>query len=240
MNSKLEKVTKPKLEKATKLEKVTKPENETKPELDNETKPEPENETKPELDNETKPEPDNETKPELENETKLDNDIKTKLENATKDIPEFSLCGMSLNGKVVELYDGDTCKIILPLNNVFYKFDCRLCGIDTPEIKPSLTKPNREKEIVMAKTARNELLKLICLNNKCLENINITKKKIETTLKENKNLVTVKCLEFDKYGRLLVELYGTNQTKSFNKILVDKNLAVEYDGGTKINPWTCS
>jgi hypothetical protein len=25
---------------------------------------------------------------------------------------------------------------------------------------------------------------------------------------------------------------------SFNKILIDKNLAVSYDGGTKINPWT--
>ena len=145
---------------------------------------------------------------------------------------------MTLNGKIVELYDGDTCKIILPVNNVFYKFNCRLSGIDTPEMKPAITKPNREKEIVMAKTARNELFKLICLNNKCLENINITKKKIETTLIENKNLVTVKCLEFDKYGRLLVELYGTDPTKSFNQILVEKNLAVEYNGDKKINPWT--
>jgi endonuclease YncB( thermonuclease family) len=145
---------------------------------------------------------------------------------------------LTLNGKIVELYDGDTCKIILPVNNVFYKFNCRLSGIDTPEMKPAITKPNREKEIVMAKTARNELFKLICLNNKCLENINITKKKIETTLIENKNLVTVKCLEFDKYGRLLVELYGTDPTKSFNQILVEKNLAVEYNGDKKINPWT--
>ena len=39
------------------------------------------------------------------------------IENATKDIPEFSLCGLSLIGKVVELYDADTCKIVLPLQN---------------------------------------------------------------------------------------------------------------------------
>jgi endonuclease YncB( thermonuclease family) len=57
-------------------------------------------------------------------------------------------------------------------------------------------------------------------------------------LQNNKKLITVKCLEFDKYGRLLVELYNMNDmTKSFNNILVEKNMAVSYDGGTKIAPW---
>ena len=54
------------------------------------------------------------------------------LEDCTKDTPEFSLCGMTLTGKVVECYDADTCKIALPLQNMFYKFTCRLNGIDTP------------------------------------------------------------------------------------------------------------
>ena len=48
----------------------------------------------------------------------------------------------------------------------------------------------------------------------------------------------MKCLEFDKYGRLLVELYDDiNNSKSFNKLLVEKELAVNYDGGTKKAPW---
>jgi endonuclease YncB( thermonuclease family) len=155
--------------------------------------------------------------------------------NCTKDTPEFSLCGMTLTGKVVEMYDADTCKIALPLQNTFYKFTCRLNGIDTPEIKPRKDKPNREAEIVWAKKARNELLSLVC-NNK-IDNLEIKKEEIISMLQNNKNLVQVKCDQFDKYGRLLVELYNKDDTKSFNDILVEKQLAVNYDGGTKIAPW---
>ena len=160
------------------------------------------------------------------------------IEDCTKDTPEFSLCGMTLTGKIVEMYDADTCKIALPLQNTFYKFTCRLNGIDTPEMKPRKDKLNREAEIVWAKKARNELLSLVC-NNK-IDNLEIKKEEVITLLKNNKNLVNVKCLEFDKYGRLLVELYNTdniNNLKSFNDILVEKQLAVNYGGGTKIAPW---
>ena len=160
------------------------------------------------------------------------------IEDCSKDTPEFSLCGITLTGKVVEMYDADTCKIALPLQNTFYKFTCRLNGIDTPEMKPRKDKINREAEIIWAKKARNELLSLVC-NNK-IDNLEIKKEEIITLLKNNKNLVNVKCLEFDKYGRLLVELYNKdniNNLKSFNDILVEKNLAVKYFGQTKIAPW---
>jgi endonuclease YncB( thermonuclease family) len=159
------------------------------------------------------------------------------LENATKDIQEFSLQGLTLQGKIVELYDADTCKIVLPVLNSFYKFNCRLSGIDTPEMKPLKSKPNRDNEIIWAKKARAELLKLICTDDKCFEDLDIKKDKIISSLEKNKRLVTVKCLEFDKYGRLLVELYGVDKEKSFNDVLVDKNMAVSYDGGKKVNPW---
>ena len=35
----------------------------------------------------------------------------------SSDIPEFSLNGLKTSGKIVEIYDGDTCKIVL-LNNI--------------------------------------------------------------------------------------------------------------------------
>lgn len=155
------------------------------------------------------------------------------LEDCTKETPEFSLCGLTLQGKVVEMYDADTCKIVLPLQNTFYKFNCRLNGIDTPEMKPSKDKPNRENEILWAKKARSELLNLVCDTN--VDYTDIKKDDIVKTLQNNKKLITVKCLEFDKYGRLLVELYNNN--KCFNNILVEKNLAVNYDGGHKVAPW---
>jgi endonuclease YncB( thermonuclease family) len=159
------------------------------------------------------------------------------LEDATKDVPEFSLCGLTLQGKVVECYDADTCKIVLPVQNSFYKFTCRLNGIDTPEMKPRKDKPNRENEMIWAKKARGELLRLICLNNSCFDNLDIKKEEVNNMLENNKRLIIVKCLEFDKYGRLLVELFGDDKNKSFNNILVEKNLAVNYDGGKKIAPW---
>ena len=96
--------------------------------------------------------------------------------------------------------------------------------------------PNRDNEILCAKKARAELLKLITQDNKLFDNLDIKKEEVISELEKNKNLVTVKCLEFDKYGRLLVELNSEVQSDSFNKILVDKNLAVSYDGGKKINP----
>ena len=162
------------------------------------------------------------------------------LENCTKETPEFTLCGQTLQGKVVELYDADTCKIVLPVMGTFFKFICRLSGIDTPEMKPRKDKPNRDNEILWAKRARSELLKLISPSISVFDNLEIKKEEIITHLQNNKNLITVKCMEFDKYGRLLVELFSSNDVsaKSFNQILVDKNMAVSYDGGKKINPWS--
>lgn len=159
------------------------------------------------------------------------------LETCNKDVPEFSLCGQTLKGKVVEMYDADTCKIVLPLNNSFYKFTCRLNGIDTPEMKPKKEKPNRETEILWAKKARNELMRMVCPNGKTIDNLEAKKEDIVKDLEENRNLITIKCMEFDKYGRLLVEMFVDGTSDSLNKILVNKGMAVEYNGGTKIAPW---
>ncbi len=166
-------------------------------------------------------------------------DTETDILNCTKDTPEFSLCGLTLYGKVLEMYDADTCKIALPLENNIYKFTCRLNGIDTPEIKPRKDKPNRDNEIMWAKKARNELLSLVCETK--IDNLELKKDEIINILQNNKRLVKVKCDQFDKYGRLLVELYNKeNDSKSFNDILVEKNLAVNYDGGHKVAPWIIS
>jgi endonuclease YncB( thermonuclease family) len=177
--------------------------------------------------------------PDLKSET--DKQLKANLPDAPIDTCDFNLClnDKVLYGKVVELHDGDTCKIILPVFNQFLKFDCRLTGIDTPEMNPSKDKleDDRLTEIKNAKKARNTLLSLICNDDKYLnENLKFKneKKEINIILQENDNLVIVKCFELDKYGRLLVELYNKNDlTKSFNQTLIDNGLAVGYDGGTK-------
>jgi endonuclease YncB( thermonuclease family) len=157
---------------------------------------------------------------------------------ATRETPEFSLCGQSIWGKVVELYDADTCKIVIPLNGTLYKFIVRLAGIDTPEMRPRKEKPNRDAEIAWAKRARAELLQMICPGNTVVADVGISKDRILQELERNRNLVLVRCKEFDKYGRLLGELYADEEgTLSFNQRLIDKGVAVSYDGGTKVAPW---
>ena len=39
--------------------------------------------------------------------------------------------------------------------------------------------------------------------------------------------------DFDKYGRLLVEIYCNEDECNVNNWLVDNNYAFSYDGGTK-------
>lgn len=111
------------------------------------------------------------------------------------------------SGFVVKVYDGDTITIISKLpykDSVLYKFSVRLNGIDCPEIKGETLK---EKQC--AQLARDELSKLIL----------------------NKHII-LKDLKTEKYGRILAEVYLDDL--HLNQYMIDKKLAVKYDGGTKI------
>jgi|Laugrespbdmm15sd_2_1035082.scaffolds.fasta_scaffold00147_10 endonuclease YncB( thermonuclease family) len=146
--------------------------------------------------------------------------------------PFFSLQNINTYGRLVDIYDGDTMKIILPVMGTYFKFNVRLNGIDTCEIK-SHNIENKNKAI----KARNRICEMI-------ETIhgNYADAKLEThkEIKEYLNSITciifVKCYKFDKYGRLLVDIYIDHETvncKSISEILLSENLAYAYDGGTK-------
>ncbi len=137
------------------------------------------------------------------------------------DVEEFNLKGKKLTGKVVDIYDGDTCKIVLDLDGKLTKFSCRLLGINAPEIKPLKSKENREQEKSDAKKSRNRLFEL-CTN--CL----LDDKNIKDVIDINRKLVIVECFDWDKYGRLLVRIYNINSDKSFNSILLEENLVKPY------------
>jgi len=117
-------------------------------------------------------------------------------------------------GKVVKVYDGDTITIASYLQfsgtatPVCYKFQVRLNGIDTPEIKGSSA---TEKE--MAKKARD------ALSDKIMGKI-----------------VELKNVKLEKYGRLLADVYCNGVC--MNTFMVDNGVAVKYNGGTKVRPDT--
>ena len=79
-----------------------------------------------------------------------------KWENYDNTTKIFSFKGQKIKCKVVSVYDGDTMKVVFPLNNKMYKWNCRLLGIDTPELR---TKDKHEKDL--AKIAKENLMKLV-------------------------------------------------------------------------------
>lgn len=150
------------------------------------------------------------------------------LSKTTNKVEKYSLNGMKMWGKVVYCYDGDTVHIVLPLHNTMTRFICRLNGIDTPEIA---TKDSKEKEAGIK--SRNYLFSLV--TNKKIEN-EISKKDIGELCGESNKLVWVHCFDFDKYGRLLVDIYhNPNDNKSINTYMLENKYATPYDGGTKIS-----
>lgn len=128
-----------------------------------------------------------------------------------KDTELFTLNGKINIGYVSDIYDGDTCKIVMMYGEHIHKWNCRVMGVDTPELR---TKNLKEKEC--GYYVRDQLRK------KILDEI-----------------VIVECLEFDKYGRLLVYIHPYNDNMkidrktSYNQWLIDNKYAVEYYGGTK-------
>lgn len=125
-----------------------------------------------------------------------------KIDNSVK---EFGFEGETKEAKVVDVYDGDTCKVVFPVLRKLYKFNCRIQGVDTPEIR---TRDLAEKEF--GKKVRDELRKKI-LNK----------------------VVAIHCGEFDKYGRLLIDIQCKNENQNISKWLIDNDYAFAYDGGTK-------
>ena len=86
-----------------------------------------------------------------------------------------------------------------------YKWNCRLNGIDTPEIR---TKCDTEKSYGIL--VRDELRKMI-----------------------NKKVINVVCHQLDKYGRLLITVFTKEGDLNINDWLIEKGYAFKYDGGKK-------
>lgn len=136
------------------------------------------------------------------------------LTQADNNVPLFSLEGFFCECKVVDVYDGDTCKVVFPLHDKLYRWNVRLDGYDTPEMRPRKNKPNREQEITAAKEAKKFLKDLV--------------------MKSSEQLVYIKCKEFDKYGRLLADLFVCQDDKcSVNQMMIDNGYGYVYNGGKK-------
>lgn len=146
----------------------------------------------------------------------------------TIDTPELSLKGIQTLARVVSVYDGDTMTLVIPFKGDCYKFNCRLAGIDTCEIKSKVQK-NKDTAV----QARNRLLQLMGLDVKEL-NAAYTRSQIQKMLSDTVTLVNIDCYDFDKYGRVLVDVYDKTRTTNIVRCLLEEKLAYKYDGTTKL------
>ena len=133
------------------------------------------------------------------------------LKYKTNNLPLYSIKGL-YRAKVVDVYDGDTVTIIIFNKLDFEKHKLRLYGIDTPEMKPSRSMPNRDEHIRKAHLAKEKLSELIF----------------------NK-IVQVDIIGYDKYGRLLGTIYKKScfNQENINQYMLNNNYGYAYNGGTK-------
>lgn len=157
----------------------------------------------------------------------------------------FSFSGLCTPARVVSIIDGDTCKIVIHWKEMFFKLTVRLDGIDTCE--KTSKNPNHQRLALQAKTRLFELVTQEH-HEKDLTAPSFSKQ-IERYLDNHVCMVCVVCKGFDKFGRVLVDMYPflsdlqtepknmiENQEENhFAKILLTEKLAYEYFGGTKKN-----
>ena len=125
--------------------------------------------------------------------------------------PTFSLKNTFKMCKIVDVYDGDTVRGVFENNGVYNKWNIRMYGYDSPEMRPSRKLENRDAIKEKAKESR-DYLKSKVLNK----------------------TIFLHCLDFDKYGRVLANIYSEEFGEtSVNDHMVEMNYGYPYFGGTK-------
>ena len=128
-----------------------------------------------------------------------------------KKTPKFSLKDSFKMCKIVDVYDGDTVRGVFENNGVYNKWTIRMFGYDSPEIRPSRKLKNRDEIKRKAKESRDYLKSKILGKT-----------------------IFLHCLDFDKYGRVLGNIYSDEfGQKSINDHMIEMNYGYPYFGGTK-------
>lgn len=125
----------------------------------------------------------------------------------------FSFKDHIFYGYPTNIYDGDTFSLLFVYKDEVIKYRCRCTGYDSPEMKPSLSNQNRDNEKALAHKAKERLIELLG--------------------KHETKMIKVKCGDFDKYGRLLIEIWNMVDNESINEIMIKEGHGKPYNGGTK-------
>lgn len=140
-----------------------------------------------------------------------DERIIRRLQNINcNNIKQFSFLGVESFARVAKVIDADTIAIVFYVNGQLTKLNVRLNGIDAPELKSK-----NVDESQGAKEGAQALATLI-----------------------DDKIVRVVLSKFDKYGRVLADLFTlepiVDDIKSVNDWLIRFRYAREYNGGKKV------
>lgn len=165
----------------------------------------------------------------MEKERALDEELKEQFRGAGLETPLFSLKGVRTWCRLVDAYDADSLTVVMPFAGGLTKFTTRLYGVDTCEMK---SKEAGNKELAMR--ARNRVLQVAC----GLEEppAVVKRKEVQKLLADQVVLLWVECMEMDKYGRVLCDVYvGGRGGVNLAELLIAEKLAYAYHGGTKLS-----
>lgn len=141
--------------------------------------------------------------------------------------------GKKVDVKVVDVYDGDTCTILVPFGGKFQKLKLREKGVDAPEIRARRDK-SKDSELSAIEIA--ELDELVKMEKRAA--ISVRNHISEMILGR---VLTVQLDErWDKYGgRVLGSLYLPKgiAERTLGSYLLGNRLGKEYNGGKKVG-WT--
>ena len=131
--------------------------------------------------------------------------------------------------KVIDVYDADTVRLAVPVGDGLYNFPVRLLGMDAPEIRPrGRDAQSGTLERSAARHARKRLVELV--TGTVVEK-HEPKKKTRRRCAAHRKLLRLVPHGFDKYGRVLAELFDGD--RSLNQQMIQEGYVRPYDGGNR-------
>lgn len=147
------------------------------------------------------------------------------LIDADNTTPEYTLRGMTAYARVTAVYDGDSMTCVFDIGfGTLYRYDIRVCGIDTPEMK------DKDQMVkAYATRARNRMLSLLCPSEFSVTGT-YNKREIVNKLKKNLIIVHLTMHGIDKYGRQICEVRPEAGEEQYGDILIREGYAKPYGG----------
>ncbi len=157
----------------------------------------------------------------------ISNELKDILKLYDNTTPKLCFDGIMTLIRVTDVYDGDTITAVIKSgHSMFRRFQFRLIGIDTPEIRS-----RNSIERTHAVSARNRVLNWLLPDVFAVDG-KYTHRTITAQLDHTPAITRARLGNFDKYGRILCRIVS-DDGDCLNDVLIKEGFARAYDGGNR-------